>query len=62
MNVFGFGIQNSKLMIKEAGKSVKGQHLLTGMQQFSRHLNDSFAATHALDVNGNTTKELLDFR
>ena len=61
MNVFGFRIQNSKLMIKEAGKTVKGQHLLTGMRQFSRHLNDSFAATHAMDVNGNTTKELLDF-
>ena len=62
LNVFGFRIQNSKLMIKEAGKTVKGQHLLTGMRQFSRHLNDSFAATHAMDVNGNTTKELLDFR
>ena len=61
MNVFGFRIQNSKLMIKEAGKTVKGQHLLINMRQFSRHLNDSFAATHAMDVNGNTTKELLDF-
>ena len=61
MNVFGFKIINSRSMIKEAGKTVKGQNLLVGMRQFSRHLNDAFAATHAVDINGNTTKELVDY-
>ena len=60
MNVFSFKIVNSRAMIKEAGKTVKGQNLISGMRQFSRHLNDAFTATHTMDVNGNTTKDFLD--
>ncbi|WAR25087.1 CP7A1-like protein [Mya arenaria] len=42
-NVFSFQLIDSKKMIKEASKKVKGQYLFANMNNFSNHLRESFA-------------------
>lgn len=41
-NVFSFELVDARKMLKEAGKTVKGPHLATGMNKYSAHLNNSF--------------------
>ncbi|KAK3102165.1 hypothetical protein FSP39_009285 [Pinctada imbricata] len=45
-NVFSFALVDARKMLKEAGKTVKGPHLVKGMQQYAQHLNQAY-----VDVN-----------
>ncbi|GAB1602626.1 prostacyclin synthase-like [Argonauta hians] len=42
MNVFSFVLINARKMIKEAGKRVRGSHLVTEMRRYVVHLDDAF--------------------
>ncbi|XP_029656313.1 prostacyclin synthase-like isoform X1 [Octopus sinensis] len=42
MNVFSFVLVNARKMIKEAGKRVRGSHLVTEMRRYAVHLDEAF--------------------
>lgn len=42
MNVFSFVLVNARKMIKEAGKRVRGSHLVSEMRRYAIHLDEAF--------------------
>jgi len=52
-NVFSFALIDAKKMLKEAGKTVRGNHLHKGMESFSSYLNETYqnVTTSALKDN-----------
>lgn len=48
-NVFSFTLIDSKKMLKEASKTVRGAYLHKGLQQFSSILNDTFVSVSNTD-------------
>ena len=50
-NVFSFALVDARKMIKEAGKTVKGPHLVKGMRQYAQHLNQSYVDVSNLKNN-----------
>lgn len=48
-NVFGFQLNDSKKMLKEASKTVKGNHMQKGVEQYSTYLNETFESVSSID-------------
>ncbi|XP_052771592.1 cytochrome P450 7A1-like [Mya arenaria] len=49
-NVFNFQLCDSKKMIKEASKKVKGQHMFANMHSFAKNLTEAFDDSFDSDV------------
>lgn len=60
-NVFSFELKDAKTMIKNAGKTVRGNHMITGMRNFGGHLDDSYK-TLSTDINGNISSSKSEWQ
>ena len=50
MNVFNFELKDARKMIKETGRTVRGSHMVKGMERFNETLDGTFEATVATQI------------